>query len=375
MKRIGSIYKLFLLLVLHASSNQLHSQTLPTPDHIVILFWEDKDYTEIVGDTNLVYFNALVADTNTALFNQSYCTFTGYSQPNYLDFYSGFNQGVQNNLVPANQPFTTENLGWQLMDAGKSFVTYAEDLPFAGFNGPTAGGYERKHNPVTNWAGTGLHQVPDTLSQPFTAYPNWDFNQLPTVTFVVPNQTNNMHDGTYPVHYQLADLWLQTQLDSFIQWTIDHNSLFILTFDEGHNTNRITTLFHGPMVQGGVYNDTINHFSVLRTIEDMYSLGYAGNAAFAQPITNCWKITSEIGAVPQQFKTRVTPNPVSDYLSINTNFTKEADLIIYGIAGNILLHRRISNQETLDVKEFPSGIYFYEVRTHEARSVGRFVKE
>ncbi|MBL7928019.1 MAG: hypothetical protein JNL47_00905 [Bacteroidia bacterium] len=47
------------------------------PDHIVVFFLEDKDFTEVVGDTNLPYINALIAATNTALFTQSYSTFQG----------------------------------------------------------------------------------------------------------------------------------------------------------------------------------------------------------------------------------------------------------------------------------------------------------
>lgn len=178
------------------------------------------------------------------------------------------------------------------MDAGKTFVTYSEDLPSVGYNGPNGNNYSRKHNPVTNRMGTDLNQVPDTVNQPFTYYPSWDFNKLPTIAFV-PNNVNNMHDGNYPVNFQIADAWLQAKLDSYIQWTLNNISLFILTFDEGNFTNRITTLFHGPMVLGGQYNNTINHFMVLRTLEDIFGLGYAGSTAYyVLPITWCRKTIS-----------------------------------------------------------------------------------
>ncbi|HEY2575164.1 MAG TPA: hypothetical protein VGI74_02540 [Streptosporangiaceae bacterium] len=36
----------------------------------------------------------------------------------------------------------------------------------------------------------------------------------------------------------------------------------------------------------------INHYSVLRTIEDMYGLPYAGAAATATSITNVWSSTA-----------------------------------------------------------------------------------
>jgi fibronectin type 3 domain-containing protein len=64
----------------------------------------------------------------------------------------------------------------------------------------------------------------------------------------------------------------------------------ILTFDEddSSSSNQIFTLFLGPMVAPGLYSNRINHFNVLRTIEDMYGLGYAGAAATATPITTAW---------------------------------------------------------------------------------------
>ena len=74
-----------------------------------------------------------------------------------------------------------------------------------------------------------------------------------------------------------------------------NNSLFILTFDESYTAyedpnlyNHIPTLFVGPMVKPGDYSKNINHFNVLRTLEDMYHLPYAGAAAVASPITEIW---------------------------------------------------------------------------------------
>ena len=73
-------------------------------------------------------------------------------------------QGVTDNLVPNDNPFTTANLGRQLIDSGKTFVSYCEDLPEVGYNGASSGYYARKHNPVTNWMGTGTNQVLTTLN-------------------------------------------------------------------------------------------------------------------------------------------------------------------------------------------------------------------
>ena len=69
-----------------------------------------------------------------------------------------------------------------------------------------------------------------------------------------------------------------------------HNSLFIMTFDEDDSSqsNRIATIFVGPMVVPGQYSESINHFNLLRTLEDMYNLPYAGVSGNYQPITDVW---------------------------------------------------------------------------------------
>jgi hypothetical protein len=42
-------------------------------------------------------------------------------------------------------------------------------------------------------------------------------------------------------------------------------------------------------VKPGKYTETINHYNILRTIEDMYGLAHLGNSATAKAITDVWK--------------------------------------------------------------------------------------
>ncbi len=267
---------------------------LPKPDHIVVLIFENHSYNSIIGSTAAPHINALAADTSSALFTQSFAI-EHPSQPNYLDFYSGTNQGVTNNYLPTNIPFTTANLGRQLFDSGLSFTTYSEDLPSVGYNGATSGKYARKHNPAANWMGTGTNQIATTTNQPFTAFPDSaDYSYLPTVCYVIPNLYNDMHDGSDPARITRGDKWMYDSLNSYINWSKTHNSLFIMTFDEDDNStsNHITTIFTGANVKAGQYAYAINHYSILRTIEEMYRLSYAANAATATTINYCWKTGS-----------------------------------------------------------------------------------
>jgi len=262
------------------------SATFPKPDHIVIVVMENHGYSQVMGTSSAPYINALAKNSYSANFTKSYAIMHP-SQPNYLCLFSGSNQGVTNDNNPPNDPFTTANLAKQLISAGKSYKTYSEDLPSVGWNGDSYGAYRRKHNPAANWMGSGTNQIPTSTNQPFTAFPT-DFTKLPTVSIVVPNQNNDMHDGSVTT----GDTWLKNKMDKYIQWAKTHNSLFILTFDEDDDNhgNQIVTIATGSMVKAGQYSTpTINHYNVLRTIENMYALPYAGNAAKVSTITNCWK--------------------------------------------------------------------------------------
>src|SRR5205085_3164154 len=106
-------------------------------------------------------------------------------------------------------PFTTANLGAELLNAGFSFAGYSEDLPYTGYTGATYNAYARKHSPWVNWQGTGNNRIPANDNLPFTNFPA-DFNQLPAVSFVIPNLNDDMHDGTIVA----GDAWLKNNLSS-----------------------------------------------------------------------------------------------------------------------------------------------------------------
>jgi hypothetical protein len=92
---------------------------------------------------------------------------------------------------------------------------------------------------------------------------------------VVPNQDDDMHDGTVAA----GDAWAKNHLDAYARWAETHHSLLIVTFDEGDHghANQIATIFAGQPVKAGSYSERIDHYSVLRTIEDMYGLPCTGN--------------------------------------------------------------------------------------------------
>jgi phospholipase C len=248
---------------------------VPRPDHVVIVLFENTSEDSIIGNPDAPYFNQL-ADTG-ANFTNSFAI-EHPSQPNYLDLFSGSNQGITSDSCP--HTFDADNEGAQLIAAGLTFTGYSEDLPSPGSTTCTSGDYARKHAPWVNFS-----NVPAEDNQPFSAFPT-DYSTLPTVSWVVPNLCNDMHDCSITT----GDTWLRDQLDGYVQWAASHNSILITTFDEDDSAgdNQIATIFNGQPVKPGVYTERIDHFSVLRTVEDMYGLPHAGAAEQATPITDAW---------------------------------------------------------------------------------------
>jgi len=249
---------------------------LPKPKHIVIVVGENHSYNQIIGDKDAPFINELAG--RGVLFTNSH-GIAHPSQPNYLALFSGDTQGVTDDSCPYT--FSSNNLATALKKAGESFAGYSEDLPSIGFKGCQSQSYHRKHSPWVNFS-----NVSKSSNLPFTSFPK-NYNELPTVSFVIPNLRNDMHDGTV----KQADTWLKNNLHAYIQWAYKNDSLFILTWDEDNfkKPNQIPTIFVGPMVKQGKYSTFIDHYSVLRTIEDMYGIKPIGKSAAVSSIQGIWK--------------------------------------------------------------------------------------
>ncbi|WP_261808014.1 alkaline phosphatase family protein [Paenibacillus sp. N3.4] len=246
------------------------------PDHIVIVVEENHSYEKIIGHPSAPYMNALAEQG--AFFTQSYAV-THPSQPNYLLLFSGANQGVKDDSC--GHVFKTANMASELLHAGYTFGGFSEDLPSVGSFACTHSQYGRKHSPWVNFT-----NVPKETNMPLDQFPS-DYNNLPTVSYVIPNMDHDMHDGTI----KTADDWLKNHLGPYIEWAKTHNSLFILTWDEDDSSkdNHIPTIFIGQMVKKGHYDQHITHLNVLRTLEDLYNLPPVGNSADAGPIQHIWQ--------------------------------------------------------------------------------------
>jgi hypothetical protein len=250
---------------------------VPAPAHTVVVVMENHAYGQVIGSGDAPYINALARQG--ALFTASYAL-THPSEPNYLALFSGSTQGVGDDSCP--HQFATPNLGSELIAAHLSFAGYSEGLPAPGSHTCSAGNYARKHVPWINF-----QNVPASASMPFSSFPAGDYARLPTVSFVIPDVCHDMHDCSVGV----GDTWLRDHIAGYAAWAMTHDSLLILTWDEDDDSsgNHIATIFAGQMVRPGSYGMRITHYSVLRTIEELYHLRPSADAASAATISGVWR--------------------------------------------------------------------------------------
>jgi phosphatidylinositol-3-phosphatase len=275
---------------------------LPKYDHIVIVVEENKDYTDIIGNDSAPYINEL--RQQGANFTQMYAE-EHNSEGNYFWLFCGSNLGVGFDDRIPTELFLDSNLGQQLIDHKKSFKGYSEDLPSIGSSiGVVTKNkeqiYGRKHVPWVSFANLPQGTTPvDSCNLTWKDFPA-NFNNLPTVSFVIPNLQNDMHNGSFVSSIKRGDEWLKKNIDPYYQWAKTHNSLLIVTFDECNNLtvmtgltdpaaipntdegvvrqNRIVTIFAGARIKPGDYREDkgVTHVNILRTLEAMYGLPKSG---------------------------------------------------------------------------------------------------
>jgi hypothetical protein len=251
----------------------------PAPAHVVIVVEENKESEDIVGNTRSApYINGLAA--RGALLSRS-SGVAHPSQPNYLALFAGVTDTNGDGCPPKNVDVNAPNLATELRAVHRTFAGYSEDLPQAGSRLCRSGEYARKHVP---WA--SFDNVLPSENLPLSALPS-NYDALPTVSFIIPNLLDDMHSASVA----RGDGWLKAHVGPIVDWAMTHNSLVIVTWDESDQAilNHIPTIFIGQMVKPGRYDEPVNHFNVLRTIEDLYKTQHAGASAGVPPIAAIWR--------------------------------------------------------------------------------------
>jgi acid phosphatase len=312
------------------------ASAVPALDHVIVVVMENKGYPEASAPP---YTASLIA--SSAQFPAFYAYYHP-SQPNYLVLWSGDNQGVTTDACPApGSPFMTENLGHACEVAGKTWRTYAEDLPGPGssvcFNNSSL--YVRRHCPWTYFG-----NLNHANERPFSDLATDIANQtLPNLAFVMPNNHNNTHDSGYDASY--GDAWLANNLPAMIN-AVGPNGIVVLTWDEddGIHGNRVLTVIHGAwVIPGYVSTNFYLHWNLIRTICDGLGIAAPGLAPTADPIEEIWLSSPvAVSGAPRGSLALSPPVPNPSHGAITARLSLPApvmfDAAIYDLAGRVIRH-------------------------------------
>ncbi|MFL5765317.1 MAG: alkaline phosphatase family protein [Bacteroidia bacterium] len=252
---------------------------LPKPEHLIFVWFENKDYSQIIGSREAPYINSLIPEGT--LFSHFYAL--GHpSYPQYLEFFCGIDNGKADDQCIDGVPYSNPNLYSQLMQKGSSFAWYSEGLPQTGSGVCYAGNYVERHNPTQCFS-----NVPPEMNKRWEDFPT-DFNKLEQVVCISPDLLNDMHNGSIGQ----GDNWLMTHCSTLIEWCRAHHSVFVIYFDENNNRpgNHIPVIAVGQPVKEGYTDSThYDHYSWTRTILAMHGAEPIANSVTRKDILNCWK--------------------------------------------------------------------------------------
>jgi hypothetical protein len=255
--------------------------------HVFIVVEENTNYNDVIANPAMPYLNGLA--------NQ-YCLATNYfanahpSSPNYFELTTGQTLAplsLTDAVTPNNFPVDANNVVRDLLAVGKTWKSYAEDLPSVGYTGGDTGRYAVRHNPLAYFTDVqnNAKQVQNLV--PFGQLaPDLNTANLPDYSFIVPNLCNDAHDCPLST----ADTWLKTNIDPLIhspQFQID--GLLIILFDEANTLDltagggHVAAVIVSPVAKRGYKSIAFyQHQSVLRlTLEGLGVAQLPGEAATA----------------------------------------------------------------------------------------------
>jgi phosphatidylinositol-3-phosphatase len=272
-----------------SASDPAAAGAVPNFDHIYDIWFENKEYTSVVGSSKAPYINSLIDKYGlaTAVYAERHP-----SEPNYIAQTSGSTQGVTDD---GNYNLGVNNLFDQIEASGRTWRSVQQGYPGKCFTGSSSssvvdgagksGGYVRKHNPAISYTSISGNAA---KCANITNLASFD-PAAADFQFITPNMINDMHDGSVAD----GDNFLKAFLPQILNSAAFANSLVIVTFDEGTtNTNgggHIMTIMITPnMTPGFKATATYDHYSMLRTIEDAWNLPCLGNACSATDMAFPW---------------------------------------------------------------------------------------
>jgi acid phosphatase len=276
----------------------------PTYKHVVIIMEENYSYSSIVGSSQAPYINSVIKSCGLAT---DYHNITHNSLPNYIGLTDGMSvsqlKPYDNDCTPGSGcevSASTNNLFNELASKG-GWKGYDESMP-SPCDKSDAGNYAPKHNPAVYYLDIKTCSTDDVpLGTTSSSALLKDFGNpttAPALAFVTPNLIDDMHQGSIPA----GDKWLKTWLP-LITATKTYqagNTLIFIVWDEGEpattgyncvNSSQaqchVAAIVVAPSVKAGAKVSTdFSHYSMLKTIEDIFGVPELGGAKTAKSMAS-----------------------------------------------------------------------------------------
>jgi phosphatidylinositol-3-phosphatase len=308
-----------LYLLLFVVTAELFAQTPGKPEvplfkHVFVVVEENQNYDMVIGNTkDMPYLNSLAEKYGLAT---NYFANTHPSINNYFYMTAG-RKGTKPPFVgPAADVYPFDvggpNVASILTANGKTWKSYAENLPHAGYIGGNRGLYVKRHNPFAYFETVCKSKKQRAKIVPFSELKaDLARNTLPDYGFIVPNIYDDAHNDPVThegascgdhVALQRADEWLRENVGPLIDSTEFQDSLLVITFDEACASGphadsrlssnrsesdagggRVATVLVSPAIAPGTRSDQLyHHQSVARlSLQALGVHAYPGLAATA----------------------------------------------------------------------------------------------
>lgn len=275
------------------------TSTVPSFDHVFVVYMENEDYGNIIGNTSQApYINSLLA-SGTSM-TRSYAT-THPSDPNYMALAAGGLYGLHDNSV-STTTINAPHVGNSVENAGKTWKAYADgangncdysqhgyyypdDVPFTYFQ------QFKADTSATSYC--AAHDQP--LTRMFTDLGS--ASSTPNLAWFEADDCNDME----ACGIAAGDKWLKSTLPHILNspaWTAQR-SLLVITWDEGavksygpSYPNQTPTILLGSQnsVKAGYSSaQRTDQYGLLRTIDKALGLTpLTNNDAYAATVNDAW---------------------------------------------------------------------------------------
>lgn len=317
---------------------------IPRLDHVFLIVMENQSASDILGNPRAPFLNRYAREANQAT---QYYAIGHPSLPNYLHIVGGSNFGVPGDQspkwhgdpssAPGSVPpiqgpgidlptpaaltgatggedipaarYRAMTIADQLHAAGKTWKSYQESLPPSGADrvdwsdgissnltaSDVAPLYAVKHNPFVYFESVQKNDQPgnnlsDTVGfdGPRGLYADLRSGQVPTLSFIVPNQCHDMHGAEVcrnrETLIETGDATVKALVSAIKTspaWRKGRNAI-VVTWDENdfsNTPNRVVMIVDTSYGTHGVQSaKPYNHHSLLRTLEAVFGLDCLNHA-------------------------------------------------------------------------------------------------